>query len=1061
MKKTCALLWGLFLCMAATSAFAEREIRVGSTGIRGLIEYQTDGTPHGYAVEYLEEIAAYTGWRYIFVPGTWAESMERLKRGEIDLLPNAQRTKGRAESYLFSRLPSGTEYGLLYVPRGNHAVFYNDHTAFNGMKIGLIHRSYYNEALARYARTYNFSYTPVEYASPAEAFNALNHGSIDAVAIASLNGSPDYKVVAKFEPMPFYFITGKTNGALMHELDKALEQIKCIDPYFETTLYKKYYGQTSAERDPLYTREEADFIASTPELRVGCLPDSFPFSIRDEAGKLRGIYNDILQLISNDSGLKFSSEPLDKQEKPLSQMQAGSLDLVLGIVRTDEFQHNPAYKLSEAFLTIPIVAAMRMDRRFQADLPMTVAISTAYESMVDRVRKAFPHFRILYKKDTEACLMAVKNGEADIVLQKSYLIRYLLQKPLYEDLTIVPIHGVEEPVCMATSSDSDPLLISVLNKAITTLPPQRVDNIIIQHTLHSQYAYTPMDFIYKYRGTLSIIGLLLSLCLTLGLLMAYQSRKNYRTLRKNNKYLSDAIALAEHANQAKSRFLSKMSHEIRTPMNAVIGMVTIAMNNLNNPQKLHSTLSKILYSSKLLLNLINDVLDMSAIENDKLTIAHAPFDFKLFVQSLADMYYGQCRQKGVDFDLVLFGVHHEQFIGDQLRLHQVLFNLLSNALKFTDKGGRIKLKISEHDTGDGSLIMSFFVSDTGQGMTSEFMSRIFKPFEQQESTTALRFGGSGLGLSITKNLVELMHGTIRVESEPGNGTTFYVDLPLEPVSSDEQGNDDLASRQISILMVDDEQDTREYLSSILEHMKITHDCVSSGEEAVEAFTLRQRKGKPYNLCIVDWNLSSGMTGSETTRRLRELANDNTTAIVCAAYDPQEIEAEAKNCGVDICLPKPLFPSTLFNLLIGLNSTMFAHSLEYHEYSDFSNKRVLLVEDNVVNMEVAVELLSMVGLDPVRATNGLEAVNMFRESEPGSYDLILMDVQMPIMDGYEATKRIRRAERPDAKTIPILAMTANAFTEDISAALNVGMDAHIAKPIDTRLFYMTLDKYLKS
>ncbi len=1056
-------LWGLLLVlllMAAVPASAGRTIRVGSTGVEGFVEYLPDGTPYGYAVEYLKEIAAYTGWHYEFVPGTWAESMERLKRGEIDLLPNAQYTEERAQSYLFSRLPSGTEYGIFYARKGNEGVFYNDHAAFNGMKIGLIQHSYYNEALVRYARLYDFTYTPVEYASPTEAFKALDLGAVDAVVIGGLNGKQGYKVVAKFEPMPFHFITGKGNTELMREVDRALEQIKSIDPYFEATLYKDYYGQTSAERQPLYTREEAAYIATTPELRVGCLPDSFPFSLCDENGKVTGIYEDVLQLISKNSGLRFSSLPLNKLEKPLSQIRKGSLDLALGIVRTEAFLRNPDYTLSEPFLQIPIVAAMRTTENFQPDQPMTVAITTAYESMNDRIRHTFPHFRIIYKKDTDACLRAVRDGEADLVLQKAYLIQYLLQKPTYDTLTIVPINEIEESVCLATTGSANPLLMSVLNKTISALDPRDINNIIIQHTIRNQYVYTLGDFAYKYRVTLSIIGVLLFLCLTLGLLMARQRHRSYQALEESNKHLSDAISLAEHANQAKSAFLSKMSHEIRTPMNAVIGMATIAINNLKDPQKVRDSLSKILYSSKILLNLINDVLDMSAIENEKLRISHIPFDFKTLLQSIADIYYGQCRQKGVAFDMILSGVSEERLIGDQLRLHQILLNLLSNALKFTDRGGSVKLKITQHDTSGDALFLSFSVSDTGQGMTPEFMSRIFKPFEQQESSTALRFGGSGLGLSISKNLVELMGGTIRVESELGKGTTFHVELPFERTGDEPQGKNELSFKKIRILVVDDEQDSREYTSVILNRMELAHDCVRSGEEALAAFTARQNEGKGYDLCIIDWKMPN-MGGLETSRRLREIADKDTTIIICTAYALQEVEDEAKNYGVDMCIPKPLFQSTLFNLLVGLSGRAFVRHSEEPENFDFTGKRVLLAEDNIVNMEVAVGLLGMVGLNPDRATNGREAVDMFLKSEPGSYDLVLLDVQMPVMGGYEAAKVMRQAERPDAKTIPILAMTANAFTEDISAALAAGMNDHIAKPIDTRVLYATLNKYLNT
>ena len=522
---------------------------------------------------------------------------------------------------------------------------------------------------------------------------------------------------------------------------------------------------------------------------------------------------------------------------------------------------------------------------------------------------------------------------------------------------------------------------------------------------------------------------------------------------RKRKALEDALEAANKATEAKSEFLSRMSHEIRTPMNAIVGLNAIARNHVAEPLKVEDYLNKIDASAKVLLNIINDVLDMSAIANNKLKIAKSEFDLKAVLNAISTIYYTQCEQKGVRF-IMDVDVKNELLIGDSLRVNQILMNLVSNAFKFTDRGGSIAVRVKENRREDDTVFLQFKVTDTGVGMAPEMLKRIFKPFEQESAATAKKYGGSGLGLSITKNLVTMLRGDIAVESEKGKGTTFTVELPFKTTGRASEPVDKSKFKNLRMLVVDDEKSAREYTGMLLDRIGVKYDLAISGVDALEKVRAAQAAGNGYNLCLLDWKMP-GLDGVDVTKELRKLVPAGMMVIIVSAYDTSEMEDEATNAGADMFVSKPLFQSTIFNLLVQmLGGKMGLGAIPFSSY-DFSGHRALLAEDNPINSEVARELLRMVKLDCDLAENGKEAVDKFNKAAPGTYDLILMDIQMPLLDGYGATKAIRALPRPDAKTIPIFAMTANAFTEDVSAALTCGMNGHLAKPIDVAKLYATV------
>ena len=517
--------------------------------------------------------------------------------------------------------------------------------------------------------------------------------------------------------------------------------------------------------------------------------------------------------------------------------------------------------------------------------------------------------------------------------------------------------------------------------------------------------------------------------------------------------LSDALESARNANVAKSNFLSHMSHEIRTPMNAIIGMTTIAMSRLDDRARLEDCLGKIAQSSRHLLGLINDVLDMSKIEGGRLSIAHEPFNFRLSLQGIVNLIQPQIQEQGQNFEVSLSEVDEEELNGDAMRLNQILINLLSNAVKFTPRGGSIRLDIRQVHKNRNNVRFRFIIRDTGIGMSEEFISRLYMPFEQATASTASKFGGTGLGMAITQNLVSLLGGMISVKSKEGRGTEFTVELPFG-LSGRQTSRELSALDPLKVLVVDDDPGTCEHASLLLGRMGLRARWVLAGKEAVDLILRARECGDDYDVCLIDWQMPD-MDGVETARRIRREVGPDTLIIIISAYDWSPIEREAREAGVNAFINKPFFASTLHDTLLSITRHAPAKaevSVPNRREYDFSGRRILLVEDN--------EFLEMTGAAVECAGDGREALEKFTSSEPGHYALILMDVQMPVMSGYEATRAIRASDHAEAETIHILAMTANAFSEDIAAAVAAGMNGHLAKPIDVAALYRLIASHLE-
>ena len=545
----------------------------------------------------------------------------------------------------------------------------------------------------------------------------------------------------------------------------------------------------------------------------------------------------------------------------------------------------------------------------------------------------------------------------------------------------------------------------------------------------------------------------------IGIFMDITDQKELeQRLADQQESLRNALAAAEQANAAKTSFLSSMSHEIRTPMNAIIGLDSIALKEPDLSDRTREHLEKIGGSAKHLLSLINDILDMSRIESGRLTLKNEEFSFREMLEQVNTMINGQCQDKGLTYECHINGKVNDYYIGDDMKLKQVIINILGNSVKFTPAPGTVSFIVEPVSQFQDQATMRFIMKDTGIGMDKAYLPKIFDAFSQEDADKANKYGSTGLGMAITKNIVEMMNGQIAVESEKGVGSTFTVTVTLRTTDRKGTGSVEVRPQDMRVLVIDDDPVACEHAKLVLEEVGIVSDSCFSGKEALEMLEVAHARREAYNLILVDLRMPE-QDGVEVTRQIRQLYNGESTIIILTAYSWDDVMEEAIEAGVDSFMAKPLFASGVLQEFRQVIQRKNLGTEDVHK-ADLAGRHILLAEDMLINAEIMKELLGMRDMIVDHAENGQIVVDMFAHSAENYYDAVLMDVRMPVMTGLEATVAIRALDRPDAKTVPIIAMTANAFDEDVQRSLQAGMNAHLSKPVEPDHLYETLELLIK-
>ena len=1056
-KSACVMLSLLLLLSAVLPVKAAAEtasakvVRVGS--FEDTFNYVNEkGARKGYGYELLETLSGYTGWQFEYVTCDWSDCFEKLKNGEIDIIGGISYTEDRTQEMLFSDEPMGVEKYYLYADLSRADISASDFKTLNGKKIGVLMGTEPEVMLAEWEEKYGLKTEHVNISNNEDVKQKLANHEIDCFVSLeeSFWAERGISTITRVGESGIYYAINKNRPDIKEELDDAMRALDEAVPFYTADLYKRYF---SMDYTPILTGEEKAWLRKHGAIRMGFLASDSGVSTFDPAtGEFTGVITDYIQFAADCLGnqeLEFQLVGYDSKEAELDALKSGEIDMIFHCDQNPNLAEEYHFACTNTTWTSNLMAVTNK-QHFNENNVNRIAVPQNKLSLKKYLAFYYPQWEIVDCDTQEDAAKLVKDGQADcFVTWISSENKYSKKYSFYSVPLLNPVKS-----CFAVNSGNRSLL-SILNKTIKAMPVNMLAGALAMYK-SSARKVTLSDFIKdNFFKVMLISSIAVAVVLLTILMLLQKARKAEAAARKAasdtqelNAKLQVAVEKAESANRAKSTFLSNMSHDIRTPMNAIIGFTTLALSNIDDTDRVKDYLGKTLASSNHLLSLINDVLDMSRIESGKIHLEEVEVNLSDVLHDLKTIVSGQIYAKQLELYMDAMDVTDEDVYCDKTRLNQILLNLLSNAIKFTPAGGTVSVRVRQlagKVRGCGQY--EFRIKDNGIGMSQEFAQKIFEPFERERTSTVSGIQGTGLGMAITKNIVDMMGGTIEVQTAQGKGTEFTVCVPMRAQTEQRPVEKITELEGLKALVVDDDFNTCDSVTKMLVKVGMRAEWTLSGKEAVLRARQSIEMSDVYHAYIIDWRLPD-MNGIEVTRQIRSL-HDDTPIIILTAYDWSDIEVEAKAAGVTAFCAKPMFMSDLRETLmsaLGQKPADAVQRLLPEKNADFKGKHILLVEDNELNREIAQEILREYGFLVDSAENGAVAVEKVSTAAPGSYDLVLMDVQMPIMDGYTATRKIRALDDPARAKLPILAMTANAFDEDRRNALESGMNGFLSKPI---------------
>ena len=1056
-KSACVMLSLLLLLSAVLPVKAAAEtasakvVRVGS--FEDTFNYVNEkGARKGYGYELLETLSGYAGWQFEYVTCDWSDCFEKLKNGEIDIIGGISYTEDRTQEMLFSDEPMGVEKYYLYADLSRADISASDFKTLNGKKIGVLMGTEPEVMLAEWEEKYGLKTEHVNISNNEDVKQKLANHEIDCFVSLeeSFWAERGISTITRVGESGIYYAINKNRPDIKEELDDAMRALDEAVPFYTADLYKRYF---SMDYTPILTGEEKAWLRKHGAIRMGFLASDSGVSTFDPAtGEFTGVITDYIQFAADCLGnqeLEFQLVGYDSKEAELDALKSGEIDMIFHCDQNPNLAEEYHFACTNTTWTSNLMAVTNK-QHFNENNVNRIAVPQNKLSLKKYLAFYYPQWEIVDCDTQEDAARLVKDGQADcFVTGISSENKYSKKYSFYSVPLVNPVRS-----CFAVNSGNRSLL-SILNKTIKAMPVNMLAGALAMYK-SSARKVTLSDFIKdNFFKVMLISSIAVAVVLLTILMLLQKARKAEAAARKAasdtqelNAKLQVAVEKAESANCAKSTFLSNMSHDIRTPMNAIIGFTTLALSNIDDTDRVKDYLGKTLASSNHLLSLINDVLDMSRIESGKNHLEEVEVNLSDVLHDLKTIVSGQIFAKQLELYMDVMDVTDEDVYCDKTRLNQILLNLLSNAIKFTPAGGTVSVRVRQlagKVRGCGQY--EFRIKDNGIGMSQEFAQKIFEPFERERTSTVSRIQGTGLGMAITKNIVDMMGGTIEVQTAQGKGSEFIICLPMRTQAEHRPVEKITELEGLKALVVDDDFNTCDSVTKMLVKVGMRAEWTLSGKEAVLRARQSIEMSDAYHAYIIDWRLPD-MNGIEVTRQIRSL-HDDTPIIILTAYDGSDIEMEAKAAGVTAFCSKPMFMSDLRETLmsaLGQKPADAVQRLLPEKNADFKGKHILLVEDNALNREIAQEILREYGFLVDTAENGAVAVEKVSTAAPGSYDLVLMDVQMPIMDGYTATRKIRALDDPARAKLPILAMTANAFDEDRRNALESGMNGFLSKPI---------------
>lgn len=1051
-KELCILI--LVFCMvvvsespveAAEAASARTTIKAGFFAWDGYHVMDDKGVCSGYGYDFLKMTEGYTNWKIEFVgyDKTWSDMLEMLDSGEIDLLTSAQKTPEWEEKYEFSNKPIGTSSTILSVRKEETQYVVGDTSTYSGMKIGCLKDSSRNDRFADFARENSITYEYVYYDDMEELKAALMNKEVDAVLSTNLRTLDNETVLEVFDPVDYYVIVKKGNTELMEQVNQVISQMDYNTPSWKEQLQQRYYSNPNAD-EMIFDKEQLDYLeeikSENKVFTVVTNPDLAPYSSFDKEGKPQGIVPKLFKELADEIGLQYEFVSFDTYEDYNTFVKAGKADIDLTCFHDYGLAAAHGIALTNSYISTSM--AMLTKKNNSGSLDTIGMIEGSVNNTIYSGTLFDNHSVKKYETNAQG-IEAVASGKVDVLYQYAYSAQKAVKDDPRNRLMYTILPQYEISMCIGINDNLDNRLVEILNEGIRALSNTYVQGLIEDEvsqmtenvTLYSVMMDHPFYFV-------------LIIFLIAGSFMAtlyvFWKRKQTETL----------LLRESQINAARTEFFMIISHELRTPLNAVVSYLRLTREKTEENDEKIDYIEKAQSAAQQLTEISDSMLDYANISTGKIKLNEGIVKIKDLILHVNQIMAVKAKEKKQNFEFTADHISRLYFFGDALRLSLIFQNILENAIKFTPEGGNVKAEIHEEIVNSEMVQLIFRCEDTGKGMSQEFIDKINTAFHQSDASYSRTHGGLGLGLFLTQFFVNMMGGTFQVESEEGKGSKFVISIPMRCPTVAQLVENNVKCRQVRAIIQDDKEENVNYAKNSLKEIGVKADFVADSNKLVRKIMSRTGGAYQYAVCII--NIDQEEKYEELTEQIYSM--DQAPEIYWITMNKELLEKGKDNPKVQHSIYIPESDFELFNAFI-TEFGEFELSREKKTIPDYNGIHAMIVEDNKINADILNRILHTANITTTICENGQLAVDLFEKEKEDTFQIIFMDIQMPVMNGYDATRLIRKSHKEQGKLIPIIAVSANSFSEDVKKSMESGMNDHIAKPVDDHLIYEEIEKHI--